>query len=228
MLDYFADENETDSDSEHSRIMARLAELEMAEEAAGEDDDEDEDEEEIETNLRAAFRRSLLDDSDEDEDEDEDDEEDEEEDELDLDDRTAANTLLNKSAVRLSEIGEEDSTEEFQSSIISSQHGSQAQTRGLGTQSVASKPTAGPSGHVQFSKTEEIAKSPTPEPLPPRDLKASAAQQRVWSILTAKKWLTRSNSLMLFEIKHLSGCALFCSNDICISYIKLVQLIQMS
>ncbi|KAG0581372.1 hypothetical protein M758_4G250700 [Ceratodon purpureus] len=185
------DENETDSDSEHSRIMARLAELEMAEEAAGEDedivdededqDDVDEDAEEVETNLRAAFRRSLLDDSDEDE-EDED-EEDEEEDELDFDDRTAANTLLNTSTVRLSEIEEEDGTEEIQSSIITSQHGSQAQSKGLGTQRVGAKPTAGPSGqrHVQFSTTEHIAKSPTPEPLPPRDIKASAGQQRAFS-----------------------------------------------
>lgn len=181
----FADEKDTDSDSEHSRIMARLAELEMAEEAAGEDDDEDEEEEEMETSLRAAFRRSLLDDSDEDEeDEDEDDEEDEEEEELDLGDRTAANSLLNKSSVRLSE----DSMEGFQSSIITSQHESQIQVRGPGIQSVGAKPAAGPSGQkrVQFSMTENIANSPSPEPLPPRDVKASAAQQRVWNIPTSK------------------------------------------
>jgi hypothetical protein len=185
----FADEKDTDSDSEHSRIMARLAELEMAEEAAGEDDDEDEEEEEMETSLRAAFRRSLLDDSDEDEeDEDEDDEEDEEEEELDLGDRTAANSLLNKSSVRLSEIEEEDSMEGFQSSIITSQHESQVQARGPGIQSVGAKPAAGPSGQkrVQFSMTENIANSPSPEPLPPRDVKASAAQQRVWNIPTQK------------------------------------------
>ena len=161
--------------------MARLAELEMAEEAADDDDDDDEEEEdedeEIETDLRAAFRKSLLRDSHEDEDEDEDEEEDEEE-ELDLDGRTAANTLLNKNAVRLSEIEEEDSGEEFQSSIITSQHGAQ---------SVRAKAAAGPSGqnHVQFSKTENFANSPTPEPLPPRDVKASAAQ-RVWIILIPK------------------------------------------
>lgn len=182
-----------DSDIEHSRIMARLAELEMAEEAAGEDDDGDEDEdeegEEIETNLRAAFRRSLLGDLDEGEegDDDEDEDYDEDEEEEELDDRTAANTLLNSSAERLSEIGEESSGEEFQSSIITSKHGSQVQARGLGT------PAAGPSGqrHVQFSGTENIANSLSPEPLPPKDVKASGAQQRVWSILTPKMALLK-------------------------------------
>lgn len=177
-----------DSDDEHAQIMARLAELEMAEEAA-EDDDEDDDSEEIETDFRAVFRRSRLDESDdteeeddEDEEKDEDEDEDEDREEVDIDDRTAVNTFLNRSTVRLSEV----EGQEFQSSILQSQHGNQVQARGPGTPSVGS--AAGPSEQrrVKFSEVDDVAKPSSPEPLPPRDIKASAAQKRVWSFLTPK------------------------------------------
>lgn len=223
------DDKETDSDPEHSRIMARLAELELAEAAAGEDDDDDvggdddDDEEMMETNLRASFRNSLLGDSDEtdedeDEEEDEYDDDDEESEQVDLSNRTAANTLLNRSSVHLSEIDgreefhssiiqdqprsqvPEQGTQsdgypalkageqiqkrkvQFQSTIISSQDGSQVQAREQGIHSLGYPATkANEWNRDEISKGESIAASPSSEQLPPVQIKPSPAQLRAFT-----------------------------------------------
>lgn len=107
-------------DAEHARIMARIAELEVAEAAAEEADedalkaseavfdsqeDEESDENE-ETTLRAAFRRSLLESS-----SDEEDIEEEVEDE-----RTRRNTALNSSASP----SIEDTVSQFRRNLVES------------------------------------------------------------------------------------------------------------
>lgn len=222
-----------DSDDEHARIMARLAELEMAEEAAESDDEEQDDdsEEEIDTDFRAALRGSLFDDSDDDDEEDDEDEEGDGDEDEDLDDRTAANTVLNRSAVHLTEVEEkQDSGQEFQSSIISPGHvqargpgiqdseqeflssiilPSQVQARGPGIQGVG-YPAAGPSEQrrVKFSGVDDIAKSTNIEPLPLRDVKASDAQRRVWSFLSP-------------EIKNVARCADFFHTFSCITLVHI-------
>lgn len=161
--------------------MARLAELELAEEAAGDEEDEeeednDDDAEETLGDFRTALRRSRHgDDSDEPEDEG-DDEEDEDEDseEIDDDDSTAANTFLN----RMSEVGRQG----FQSSILQSQEQGFQSSIILPSQAPARSsqmPNVGEQRRVTFSEVENVAKPSTSEALPPSDIKASPAQRRV-------------------------------------------------
>lgn len=170
-----------DSDDEHARIMARLAELELAEEAAGDEEDEEEDDDAEETlgGFRAALRRSHHEDLDEPEDEGDDegedeDYEDEDSEEVDEDDSTAANTFLN----RMSEVEGQG----FQSSILQSQ-GQGFQSSILPSQVVparpSQKPNVGEQRRVTFSEVDNVAKPSASEALPPRDINASPAQRRV-------------------------------------------------